>query len=724
MNGLDAWFNKHLSVSPELRGNPEFQSALVRITACLFGAIYIGLGAWTDYYRIDVPDYLTLFVLYLISNIAFLISVARRPIWPARCFLGLCLDIIVVSLTIVLTREAISPFYLLYILIFISAGTRFGKMHLVVASIVAVLAYNFVLIELDEWRRHTFEAAFFLLLLVLLPLYQFSLLRKVQQAREDAERANQAKGDFLAFMTHELRTPLTGVIGMAELLKGTRLDLEQRDYVQAIVVSARALNTLIGGILDFSKIDARKLVLERIPFDPREMVREVCEILECLALAGGLELICQVDPEVPDQVIGDRLRVCQILLNLIGNAIKFTEQGQVTVRVSVRPPEATLGCAHLLLEVSDTGIGIPKDKLPALFESFCQADDSTTRRFGGSGLGTTIARELTLLMGGTIEVESEEGQGSRFWVRLPLLGDAFIPTPTPSAGRLSGRRALVLETNRTQRELIGAILEREQVLWHGVAEPGDIGASGGTQGRPGKRATDLLIIADNPVGHDLMRVLADTKKILGDDPPCLLLTYVGRCLIPLPPGVASLHKPFLAKDLVAAIECLLGCAPVGGVEQANHHDEYALARLGQDVRPVREIRVLVAEDNEIAAKVITTFLTKMGFTHSRFQDGEAALTAALDGGYQIAIVDLHMPKLDGIEFARRYRKLATDRPLPIVALTANASEDVKRACFGAGMDGFLAKPVNPDELRQTVERLALISAATLDARSTLIAEAP
>ncbi len=564
------WQERGFGWPAGLRDNPELQSGLVRILTSLFGAAYIGLGAWTHYYRIDVPYYLTIFSLHLLASLVILFSVIRRPDWPLRRDLAVCLDIVVVSLAISITREAISPFYLLYILIFISAGTRFGRGHLILAAVVAVIAYNGVLIQLDEWRRHTFEAAFFLLLLVLLPLYQASLLRELQRAREDAERANKAKGDFLAFMTHELRTPLTGVIGMADLLKETRLDAEQREQVQAITSSAHILAALIGDILDLSKIDARKITLERLPFSPREVVREVCGILDTQARTKGLALIQEVAPEVPEQLVGDPLRVRQILFNLVGNAIKFTERGEVSLRLSVRPPEASLDRAHLLFEVADTGIGIPRDKLTVLFESFRQADESTTRRFGGTGLGTTIARELALLMGGTIGVESEEGRGSLFRVRLPLL-DEVTPGVADAAGR-----------------------------------------------------------------HDIAPSVSD--------------------------GGTPYHGP--------------------------------------------EIRVLVAEDNEIAAKVVTSFLARMGFAHTRFTDGESALAAALAGGYQIAIVDLRMPRLDGIGFTRRYRAESKGRPLPIVALTANAAEDTRRACLEAGMDGFLAKPIKPAELRQTVERLA------------------
>ncbi len=693
-----------LGIPEATRRNPEFQSAVVRLGIWLFAVLYIGLGAITGYYQVDVPLYLALFVIYLIFNLVLLTSVIRRPIATFRSYLALALDIIAVSLAIFITRHAISPFYLFYIWIFISASTRYGRKHLVMASVVAVIAYNFVLVFLDEWRHHTFEAVFFLLLLVLLPMYQYSLLRKVQQARREAERANKAKGDFLAFMTHELRTPLTGVLGMAELLKTTRLDEEQRDYVQSIASSANVLGALIGDILDFSKIDARRLQLEQVPFDVRAIVREVCGVLEGLALAEGLELICSIAPDVPATVTGDQLRVRQILFNLAGNAVKFTEEGEVLVRVTVSPPVEGVARPHLLFEVVDSGIGIPREKLKQIFESFRQADDSTTRRYGGSGLGTTIARSLTRLMGGTIGVESEEGKGSRFWVRLPLLGEE-LPTAALPSGRLRGLRALIVERNETHCELIRAALSYEQVECLSLAEPEEVQALG-------LRAEeiDLLVIADHPVGIDLAATRDQISAALGGTVPSLFLTYAARRLSRRYPHTKCINKPFLAPDLVAAVEHLLGRAPElaeqSGVDPAGCVPDDRLLP-----PPSRDIRVLVAEDNEIAAKVITSFLGKLGYQHTRVQDGEAALTEALVGGYNIAIVDLRMPKLDGIEFTRRYRAQAPKRPLPIVALTANASEDVRQACLDAGMDAFLAKPVTPDALRQTIERLASMDRA-------------
>ena len=684
-----------LGIPKGMGSNPEFQSFLVRLGVWIFGILYVLLAAVSGQHEVDLRNFLILVFLFAAVYLGLFASVFVRPEWALRRYLTILLDIVAISLGMYLTRT-VSPFNLLYIWIFISAGTRFGIRFLVAATAEALVAYSIVIVALDHWRAQPHEALFFLLLLVLLPLYLFSLLRQVQRAKEEAEQANKAKSDFLAFMTHELRTPLTGVIGMSELLKTTSLNTEQRDYVQAISSSANVLGALIGDILDFSKIDAERLKLEQAPFDLRAVVREVCGVLEGQALGEGVELICNLAPEVPRTVSGDQLRVRQILFNLLGNAVKFTEEGQIEVRVSVRPPEGGVALPHLLMEVQDTGIGIPEGKIEQIFESFSQADDSTTRRFGGSGLGTTIARQLTLLMGGAIGADSVLGRGSRFWVRLPLIGDTLPAAPTP-AGRLKGRRALILESNKTYQELACASLEREGAQVQG--------ASGIDELRTRSSAledVDLLVIADSPQGLDLAQVHAQVRALVDGDPPCLYLTYAARRQGGRPKGVLCTPKPFLAEELVAAAEDLLGLSkrPPGAKTECA-----GLADQGRS--PNSGVRVLVAEDNAIAAKVITTFLTKMGFTHTWVEDGERALQEALDGGYGIAIVDLRMPKVDGVEFTRRYRALAPQRPMPIVALTANASEDVKQTCLEAGMDDFLAKPVSPEQLRRTVQRLVL-----------------
>ncbi len=688
-----------LKLTPELRSNPELQSALVRIGFWIFAVAYVGLGAITGYYQVDIGYFFTLFAVYLVLFLGMLASVLMRPVWEARRYVGLALDITATSLAIFLTREAISPFYLIYIWIFISAGTRYGRTHLIVASVLSVFAYNLVLIALDEWQRHTYEAVFFMLLLVLLPLYQHSLLRKVQEARREAETANRAKGDFLAVMTHELRTPLTGVIGMAHLLQTTRLSAEQREYVDSIASSAEVLRALIGDVLDLSKIDARKLHLESIAFDLRATLHEVCASLENLALGKGLELILRIDPQLPKEVIGDQLRVRQILFNLAGNAIKFTDRGEVRVRASLRPAEGGLERSHVLLEVEDTGIGISSEKLEEIFENFWQADDSTTRRYGGTGLGTTIARDLTRLMGGRIGVDSEENAGSRFWVRLPLFPDGLRPVASAAKRRLSGYRAIVYDDNQTSRDLIVEVCSSEGMICDPVGDLGHLSRMSGQA-----EAADLLIIADSPKRQDLGALLELFHRVLGAEIPYLLLTYRGRRADDNGACSHCLNKPFLPEDLVEHIRSLLA---TGDQEQPEPEEAPTEEGAPAAEAPGQALPVLVAEDNEIAAKVITKLLAKQGLAVTLVQDGAAALEQAALTRFAVAFVDLRMPKLDGIAFTRAYRK--TEAPgsrLPIIALTANASSDVKEHCLAVGMDDFLGKPVQPEELAAMVRRYA------------------
>lgn len=688
-----------LKLDPALRKNPELQSALVRLGLWLFGVCYVGLGAVTGYYKVDTVYYFTLFATYLVMFVGMLISVLMRPVWKARQYVGLALDITAVSLAIFLTREAISPFYLIYIWIFISAGTRYGRTHLIAASVLSVFAYNLVLIALGEWQRHTYEAVFFLLLLVLLPLYQHSLLRKVQEARREAELANEAKGDFLAVMTHELRTPLTGVIGMAHLLQSTRLTAEQREYADSIASSAEVLRALIGDVLDLSKIDARKLHLESIPFDLTATVQEVCAAMETQALSKGLELIFRIDPSLHPEVTGDQLRVRQILFNLVGNAIKFTDRGEIRVRASLRPPEDEMPRPHVLMEVEDTGIGIPREKVEEIFESFWQADDSTTRRYGGTGLGTTIARDLTRLMGGRIGVESEEGKGSRFWVRLPLLQDGVRTLAVPRRNRLAGFRALVYDRGETSRDLILEICRREGMDCHPVTDLGRLSLMSGLGA-----AADLLILADSPERQDLKALLGLFNRVLGAEVPHLFLTYSARRADESGDCDHCLNKPFREEELIEGIRRLTGqekkesaAEPQPGEPPNVLHGEPA----------ERAPRVLVAEDNQIAAKVITTLLARQGLDVTLVQDGEAALECVSSKPFAMAFVDLRMPRIDGIAFTRAYR--ASEAPgahLPIIALTANAAEEVKTQCLEAGMDDFLGKPLKPEELAEMVNRYA------------------
>jgi two-component system sensor histidine kinase RpfC len=675
----------------ELLKNSEFQSAWVRLALWLFGAIYVGLGAWTDYYAVNRIYYFSFFGGFLFLFLAMLYSVYVAPNMPLRRYFSLFVDITATSLAIFLTKEAISPFYLIYIWIFVSYGTRYGKVLLTAASLLSVGAYNIVLQALDEWTKHEFEAFFFLLLLVVLPIYEYILLRKLHQARQEAERANKARGEFLATMTHELRTPLTGVIGMTRLLQTTPLDIQQRDYVDSINASAELLRALIGDILDFSKIDANKLELESAHFDIRNLVRNVLSNLAAEAQEKHIELVCRVDSKLPRKLLGDRLRVSQILYNLLGNAIKFTDRGEVRLQLSIASANQQIPQPHVLLEVTDTGVGIPAEKLDRVFDMFWQADASTSRRFGGSGLGMTVARDLTRLMGGAITVNSQLGEGSTFSVRLPLLPDqrGALDVKPP---QLDGKRILIFETNPSSMEAhldIAMELGMEAVPVTGLDALWQVQES----------AIDLVLVCDSLDGLPMQELMQRLDRLFPNSVPLLFAGYRGRTNS-LPPRLTEIIlKPFIAEQLAEAVFDLQPQVTAMGMADA----------VDPASKPSRVeqtgVRILLAEDNSIAAKVFETLLTRKGHQVTTVKDGEEALRTAQTGDYHMAFVDLRMPHMDGLEFTRRYRTLETDDlHMPILALTANTAEDLLAECREAGMDGFLNKPVEPEQIDKIVSR--------------------
>ena len=684
---------------PEVAGSSEFQTAIIRILAWVLMMGFLALGHEEGVYDFEWKWFRLLFGTYFVWYLAHFLSVVWKPeSHPFRIYLGLVGDVSGNGFAIFLSGNPVTPFVLVYIWVFLSQGTRYGSRNLALAAVLSVVSYSLAVTALDGWRTHPFEVGFTLFFLVILPLYQYALLRRLHRAKRAAEEATRARGNFLATMTHELRTPLSGVIGMAGLLRETPLNGEQQGYVDAINVSAKQLQSLIGDILDLSKIDAGKLELRQAHFDVRQSVIEVCRVLGSQALDRRLELVCRIAPEVPTRLLGDDLRFRQILFNLLGNAIKFTEQGEVVVEVRRLSAGNVLARGEIEVSVRDTGIGIPKDKLARIFDSFWQADDSTTRRHGGTGLGATIARDLSRLMGGAIGVESQEGEGSRFWVRLPLI-DPNQPQPPRPPARLRNHRALCIEPNASAAD---ALREALEVAGMTVESAGSVDAMAARQDE-GKGPVSLACIADTPQGIDLAGEAQRLRQRLGHEVPVVFLHYPRRTLRASGRRNVLLDKPFEPRALwAAAMEALV---PGAGDLEATGGG----ARGPAPTEP-SGLHVLVAEDDNINARLIQSLLSRAGHRVTLMRDGEAALQAALGCDFDLAIVDLRMPRMDGLDFTRAWReheaRSGSRRRMPIVALTANVAEEARDACLEAGMDDFLTKPVDPDTLDELIARLA------------------
>lgn len=677
----------------------EQGQAVFRVAVALCVLAYLAFS----YYPVDFtrgpPDWLAYLVGYLLVSLVVVLLAYRHPRASAvRRTVINAADIFSISYLMVITGAAGIPLFILYLWTTFGSGFRFGLGPLFVNAVLSLVGFAAVVALSAEWRELATVSLAVAIALLVLPAHAAHLIQLRETATKRAEEANAAKGRFLARMSHELRTPLNGIVGTVELLAvNKRLSREDRSLLDVIKESVNVSLRQIDNVLDFSKIEAGKLIVEQVEFDLHELLNRAVQIFRAIALEKNLRLMLRIDPAIPCRLVGDPHHLNEVLLNLLSNAVKFTERGFVSLEA--HSVECAAAAATVRLEVHDTGIGIEAKALERIFEAFSQEDSATTRRYGGTGLGTTISMQLVELMGGRLQAISTKGIGSTFSATIRF---SRIAQTGEGDDQLAGMRVLMISEKSARRDSLAAM-------------HGGLGAS--------VTAVPSIAEATGVLGRGI-RLNNPFHVVLIDDAVAVTAAGVHRADDFLEKAWLSSTPTFLVSDTAydqaqlrswgyawrlpqdvprfALFNALRSSGRYGAEAEQGvlRIEPWAWGRPGR-----RRTRLLIADDNRTNLMILRKVLETASYEVDAAEDGEQALAMMLDGRYKAAILDMHMPGLDGVEVVRQYRLLRRNVRIPIVMLTANATVDAKLASAESGADAYLTKPATAATVVGTIEKL-------------------
>lgn len=697
------------------RTDSEHEQALLRLA--IVGSFLAYMTLFHGSARTGGPlDWaiITLLAAFFLVGLAIFAAIC---IWPGenvpRRLVGMLADNGGAAWYICLAGEYGYSMIGVFLFVAFGNGFRYGRRYLFASQALCVIGYGAVLAFAPYWHGHRPAGIGLLIALVVLPLYVSTLLKRIQEARSKAEEANLAKTSFLANMSHEIRTPLNGIAGVVDLLKTTVLSAQQAELVGLLHHSSSVLRSLVDDVLDITKIEAGRITIEVAPFDLHASINGLTQLLRPHAQAKGLALNAVVDPALDYRLKGDSHHLRQVLLNLLGNAIKFTERGEVNLTVSLE--QETQSAITARFEVSDTGIGITPDALATIFERFVQADQSTTRKYGGTGLGTTIAKQLVELMGGNIGVESTLGQGSTFWLELPLLRDvsgdedaAFEPRPDLQDGR-----GICLVVAAPGYADVTPVLRSMGERYELVAPAASIGVKVDQLKASG--ITIRALLAACPVEQACTAFNATAQR-LPDVPVAFIyvagndLSLVDRARVTSIKGAYALESatPRLISNAIHA---------VAAAADATASDSADLAMVLKRERA--SLRILVADDNATNQKIVQQLLETAGHEVLLASDGEEALDLYETEAPDLAILDFNMPHRSGIEVIQAIRMLEPPgHRMPAIILSASVTPEARERAASAGADEFVGKPFDVAMLIHQIDRLGhRASTGTTQARA-------